>query len=342
MHIMLALPDRDDTGGGGLAYARGMAGGLRERGHAVEISEGDAAGWLERHAAGCRADGMIPVVDGMLLPRLLSRMGELEAKGAVALIHHAMARAGRDPAQREAVEAALHTMLPRMRRVVATSQPVADRLMQEFGLTTVDVVAPGADDWPRNAPLPMNEHAGSPGTTCRILSVGVLTPRKGHDILLRALAPLVDLDWTLTIAGAAGRDPAHAAQLAALIPELGLHGRVRLLTDPDEASLAASWRDAHLFALATRWEGYATAVAEALRRGIPVVTTEAGGALVPADAGAVCAIEDLPTLSKCLRRAVCDDALRADMAEAAWAAGQALPGWPAQAAALARVLGAEP
>ena len=229
----------------------------------------------------------------------------------------------------------LRAMLPRLRRVVATSRPVAERLTGEFGLPAVDVVEPGAPDLPRNAP-------GS--GTCRILSVGVLTPRKGYDVLLRALARLPDLDWTLTIAGSAGRDPDHAAHLAALIPELGLSSWVRLVTEADGAALDALWREAHLFALASRWEGYPTSVMEALRRGIPVVVRVGDkpggvGALVPAGAGAVCALEDGPTLSKCLRRMVFDAGLRAEMAAGAWRAGQRLPGWAAQAALLEQALG---
>ncbi len=325
MHIAFALPGRADTGGGGLAYADAMASALRAAGYAADVTEDDDPAW---------APGAVPVIDGLLLPHLLPRLDALAEAGAVALIHHALARAGRDAGQKAAVADALRTMLPRLRRVVATSRPVADRLMREFGLGAVDVVEPGARDLPRNAP-------GS--GTCRILSVGVLTPRKGHDVLLRALARLPDLDWTLTIAGSAGRDPGHAVQLAALIPELGLDGRVRLLTDADGAALDALWRDAHLFALATRWEGYPAGIAEALRRGIPVVVTEGDkpggvGAMVPPSAGAVCALEDEPTLSKCLRRLVFDTALRAEMAHGAWQAGQALPGWPAQAALLEQVL----
>ncbi len=293
---------------------------LRTMGHAAEVTEGGEAAW---------PFGAVPVIDGLLLPHLLPRLDRLVEAGAVALIHHALAAAGRSAPQRTEVAAAMRGMLPRLRRVVATSQPVAERLIEEFGVAVVDVIEPGANELPRSVTV---------GGTCRILSAGVLTPRKGHDVLLRALARLPDLDWSLTIAGATNRDPEYAARLAAMIPELGLADRVQLLADPDDAALDALWRQADVFALATRWEGYASGVAEALRRGVPVVVTQGGGALVPADAGAVCALEDEPTLSKCLRRVVFDGALRADMAEAAWRAGQLLPGWPAQAARLEQVL----
>src|SRR5205823_5828100 len=98
----------------------------------------------------------------------------------------------------------------------------------------------------------------------------------------------------------AGREPAHARELAALIEELGLAHRATLLADPRSEALRRAWEQADLFALATRWEGYASVVAEALRRGIPVVVSDGGeaGALVPPEAGAVCAKDDMATFGK--------------------------------------------
>ena len=78
---------------------------------------------------------------------------------------------------------------------------------------------PGTDDAPRSP--------GSGGPTCHILSIGTLVPRKGHDVLLRALARLFDLDWQLTIVGSPDRDPVHARSLVALAEELGIARQVR-------------------------------------------------------------------------------------------------------------------
>jgi len=340
--VAFALPKPDPTqGGASTLYATRMATALRALGHDVSITESDDP---------TLPGGAVPIVDGLLLPALLPRLHELVQRDAIALVFHPTARAGRDPGARPAVQTAEQLMLPALRRVVATSAEVATRLTQDFGVPSgaLHVVPPGLDPLPRST-----GSTGGTGSTsgsgasstdipspCRILSVGVLTPRKGHDILLRAAARLADLGWTMDIAGASGRDPAHADALQDQIRTLGLDARVALHRDPAPAALDALWHHADLFALATRWEAYPTAVAEALRRGLPLLVSAGGAAaaLVPTAAGLACALDDEPTLSKCLRRLVFDGALRADMADASWQAGQDLPGWPEQAALLDTVV----
>ena len=124
-------------------------------------------------------------------------------------------------------------------------------------------------------------------------------PRKGHDVLLRALARLLDLDWHLTIAGGA-RDAVHANSLRALAEELKIAQRVTFAGEVQGDALEALWQRADFFALATHYEGYGMAVAEALKRGLPVVVTSGGaaGALVSPHAGVVCNPGDMVTISK--------------------------------------------
>ena len=82
------------------------------------------------------------------------------------------------------------------------------------------------------------------------------------------------------------------------------------------------------------------AVAEAVKRGLPVATTDTGAAqsLVSPDSGVVCPVGDIVTLGKSLRRMIYDTALRADMGDAAWRAGKMLPSWQTQAQAFAAAL----
>lgn len=310
MRLCLIAPEPRPQGGGSLMLA-GLIPALRGLGHTTET----AAGPLP---------GAVPLVDGMVLPSLEPELETLVAADAIALVHHLGAAGGRDPACRERVRGIERRMLRRLRRVVATSQPVAERLACEMEVTAT-VITPGLPHLPRVRPA-----AGGP---CAIVSFGVLTPRKGHETLLRALGRLTDLDWTLTIAGDAGRDPACAARLPPLIEALGLGRRVTLVADPAPEALAAAWDGAALFALASTWEGWPQGAAEALRRGVPVVATAVGGlpALVPSAAGLLVAPGDEATFGKVLRRAIFDQPLRESLAEHAWRAGCALPGWPQQA-----------
>lgn len=316
MHLVFITPDPAPSGGGS-AFNAGLVAALEAMGH--RVTGGPAV-----------PHGAVPVVDGMVLPAIEPELDTMLVHDPVAVIHHVAAAAGRDGAARQGVHAAMARILPRLRRVVATSADVANRLSTEFGVASPVLLQPGMPDLPRSPPM----------DACRILSAGVLTPRKGHDRLLRALGRLTDLDWTLTIAGDAERDPAHAAAVVALVEELGLASRVTVLPSPAPAAEDAAWRAATLFALATRWEGWPGGIAVALRRGIPVVATAAGGipALVPQAAGILCPPDDPVTLGKCLRRAIFDVPLRSALAEGAWQAGQALPTWSAQAAAFDAIL----
>ena len=321
MHLVFLTPSPQPPGGGG-SFNAGLLPALRDLHHAIDL----------RHDAADLPPGAIPLVDGLLLPDLEPELDALLARDAIAIIHHVSARAGQDKAAREGVRTTERRMLPLFRRVVATSRPVADRLAEEYGLSGVRVLAPGLPDLPRNPP--------APGPSCRIASIGVITPRKGHDRLVQALARMTDLDWTLAIAGDARRDPVHANAVAALIDDLGLQSRVTILPDPAPGALDALWTQTDLFALASSWEGYPAGVAEALRRGIPVVATAVGEipGLTPLAAGIIAPANDMVTFGKCLRRAIFDTSLRAALADGAWAAGQALPGWPHQAQAFDLIL----
>ncbi len=311
MHLAFALPPPSETGGGGgAAYIDGLVSGLRAIGARVDLLVGENPVFPA---------GSTAVVDGMLLPRLHQRLEDLIHADAVALVHHAAAAASRDEPSRTQTLAIERSMLQRMRRIVATSEPVALRLADEFGVKAY-AVPPGLGEAALATPDPHQPI---------ILSVGVLTRRKGHDRVLQIASRLLDLPWHLVIAGDTQREPTYAAELRTLADRHGLGDRVTILADPTSDRLELEWRRATVLALATRWEGYPSAIAEALQRGIPCLTTAGANAesILPAAAGAICSLDDLATFGKCLRRLLYDTELQADMARAASAASEELPRW---------------
>lgn len=103
-----------------------------------------------------------------------------------------------------------------------------------------------------------------------VVSLGALIARKGHDVVIEAVAKLPGV--TLLIAGE-GPERARLEALAVRVP-----GRVRLLGSVPHADLPHLLAAADAMALASASEGLANAWVEAIACGTPVVITAAGGA----------------------------------------------------------------
>jgi glycosyltransferase involved in cell wall biosynthesis len=228
--------------------------------------------------------------------------------------------------------------------VVVTSRATANAL-RLYGVEPdrVTVIEPGTDP----APLARGSAAVTGDeSTVSMLCVATLTPRKGHDLLFRALASIGARNWRLTCAGSLDRDPATTQRLRAQLRADGLDDRVRLVGDRDRAALDRDYDEGDLFVLPTFYEGYGMAVAEALARGLPVVSTATGAIedLVrgsgenTAAAGIVVPPGDEPAFADALARVIGDAALRRRLAEGARSVRERLPRWSDACAAMERVL----
>jgi glycosyltransferase involved in cell wall biosynthesis len=329
---------------GGYAYDRRIIAELRSLGWDVALVElGDgfpAPGDVQRAIARERlltapAEGPI-VIDGLALGVLPEAAAALHIlRPVVGLVHHPLAHeTGLTPPAAKRLRDSECAALASTRMVIATSRPTADLLAIDFDVPRerLRVVPPGTDRVPLSA--------GGSGPPVRLISVGAIGARKGFDILVEALAQLTDLDWHLTIAGDRGRDLEAVALLDAAIARHRLEDRIETLGAVSSERLATLYAGADLFVLASYFEGYGMAYAEAIAHGLPVVGTT-GGAIpqtVPASAGRLVAPGDVDALAQALRDLIGNEMSRRALAAGARTAAAALPSWAESGAEFSRIL----
>lgn len=104
-----------------------------------------------------------------------------------------------------------------------------------------------------------------------LLSVGHLIPRKGHDIVIKALMDIPDV-----ILFIAGNGPEEAS-LTQLVVDLGLKNRVVFLGEISHDQLCEYYGAVDTLVLASSREGWANVLLEAMACGTPVVATNVWG-----------------------------------------------------------------
>ena len=342
--FVFAVPGDLATPTGGYAYDRRMIAELARLGWHADVL--DVGGEFPRpgptaRALACARLAATPrdrciVVDGLALGALPEAARDLGAsRKLVALVHHPLAlETGLSPGDADALRQSERAALSAAHHVVVTSATTAHLLAADYAVPAgrITVALPGNDAVART---PVN-HDGP----VALLSVGALVPRKGYDVLLAALARITDLRWRLTIAGARDRSPATAAEIDATIARLGLTERVIVTGAVSDARLAALYGGTDVFVLASRFEGYGMAIAEAVAYGVPVVGTHAGAVpdTLPCGAGILVQPDDSAALAAALRSIIGDDEERRRFAAYARAAAARLPTWPQSAAIIAQVL----
>ena len=347
------VPGALDQRTGGYLYDARIIAGLRDRGWQIEVHELPGA-WPEPAPAAVREferllraveAGSWVVIDGLAgsaQPAVLEAAAP--AGRTVLLVHHPLGdETGLAPHEAQRLLDLERRALAAVDRVVVTSAFTARRL-SELGVdeTRITVVIPGTE-----RPAERATAAPSPGAEVEpvlprpmlprpvLLSVGSITPRKGHDVLVEALHRLADRPWSCVIAGGLDRDAAHCARVREQITAAGLEARIRLLGEIEEAALRAWLERADLFVLPSWYEGYGMAFTEALASGLPVVGTTAGAIpfTVPEDCGLLVRPGDPGALADALRTLLDDAQRRAELAQAARRHAALLPSWTAQAEA---------
>jgi glycosyltransferase involved in cell wall biosynthesis len=333
-----AIPGDLSTPTGGYEYARRLLRALPCLTHLPlpagfpHPTSADLAETAERLAA--TPSNAILLIDGLALGAL--PLGCLDGVRApiVALVHHPLyLETGLSEARRAALHATEQAALTRAACVITTSASTAALLSETFQVPAdrITVAEPGTDPAPR---------APGTGAPPHLLAVGAVVPRKGYDLLVEALVGLRALAWTLTIAGALDRDAQAVDALRASIAAYDLAGRIVLAGAVDRARLDCLYAATDIFVGASQHEGYGMAAAEAIARGLPLVTSTAGAlAATVSDAAALKVVSgDKTALRAALHRMLTDTACRTACAEASWAAGQRLPRWQDAARRVAEAL----
>jgi len=223
------------------------------------------------------------------------------------------------------------------RLVIASSATTARTLTRDYDVEPdrIVVAPPGIECSP---PVELPTFADVP----RLLSVGAVIERKGYHILVDALAGLRDTPWQLDIVGDLDRAPDYVEHLQAQIAAAGLAGRVVLRGGLSSAELETCWRSAHAYVAASVHEGYGMAVAEAIVRGLPTVTSDAGaiGEWLDPNAALIVPNASREALRAAIGRVLAEPSLRSKLREGALAQAARFPTWADAAEVVDRRLAA--
>ncbi len=279
--VHVVVPDSIDDAAlpsGGNTYDRRICMGLTAIGWSVHQHvvpgpwprpDSQARAALARVLTGL-PDGAVALLDGLIASGtpevVVPEAGRLRL---VVLVH--MPLGGRpDEGGQGLAGAQEHEVLSAAAAVLTTSHWTRRWLRDRYALNPMrlHVAAPGVDAAARARGTP----AGG-----ELLCVAAVTPDKGHDQLLTALAGVADLPWRCVCAGALTLDPAFAEGLVHQARGSGLAGRVRFVGPLTGEALDRAYAASDLLLLASRAETYGLVVTEALARGVPVVATSVGG-----------------------------------------------------------------
>ena len=289
----------------------------------------DADG-VSREAAACALaalpNGSTAVIDGLALPGFTDCLArEAKRLRVLGFIHHPLSLETGLSIERSRRYAAQEVQLWRLLRgIVCPSVNTAEAVIAAgVAAHRVAVAAPGTDKQCIARKRPQQ-------ASIELLTVGTVIPRKGHLVLIDALADLRAYDWRLTCIGSVDRDRDTVEALVRLIAAKELSGRVSLLGECTPERLSAAYRAADVFVLPSFHEGYGMAYAEALAHGLPVVATSAGAIpeIVPASASLLVPPGDTLALRVALQRVLADNDLRTRLSTNAVLAAESLPDWP--------------
>ncbi len=339
--VYFAVPGDINNLTGGYGYDRELIKGLSQLGIPVELLSLSAefpAPSPSALAETARLFASLPdkalvIVDGLAFGVMDAiALQEAQRLTLVALCHHPLALEtgiGNEQAKRLQISEAI--ALNAACAVLVTSAATAQILVKDFSVAEEKIILarPGTH---------RQEFAKANNQPPQLLTVATLTKRKGHDVLIKALAQLKHLHWQARWIGSAAFDPEWARYLTQLTDEYGLENRIVLLGNRED--LTEEYSNADAFILPSHFEGYGMAFAEALAFGLPIIAARAGAVpdLVPADAGTLVPPADENALAAAISELLTNHIYRQQLQLGAQRAALTLPTWEDCAAIVADVI----
>lgn len=330
----MAVPGDITTLTGGYIYDRHVLEELRKAGRTIRLIRlpdgfpfvspsdmGKALAALQVLPESCPV-----IVDGLAFGALdTSGVAKIKAP-IVALVHHPLAlESGLPEAQQDHLWRTERDNLRFAARVLVPSPHTRAILIERYDVPSdkIHIALPGSTQ-----PMIQTGDVVQKLVPPLILSVGILHPRKGHDVLIDALAQIADLDWQARIVGNPW-EQGHSEALQDRIIRAGLADRLHLAGRVSDVELDKLYRQASHFALATRYEGYGIVFNEALVHGLPIVSCRTGAVpdTVPPETGVLVERDDPAAFAVALRSLLTEPDRYQAMAAAAARFGSGLATW---------------
>ncbi|RII18882.1 N-acetylgalactosamine-N,N'-diacetylbacillosaminyl-diphospho-undecaprenol 4-alpha-N-acetylgalactosaminyltransferase [Streptomyces sp. YIM 130001] len=211
-----------------------------------------------------------------------------------------------------ALRSQLRAVYPRLDALTTTTEADAAAYRRRMRLPGVRVQA-------LPNPVPVPGVAPTDGSGKWVVAAGRLAPVKRYDLLVRAFDQVrrERPDWRLRIYGGG----VQKDRLRSLIDELGLYNHVFLMgpahpIDPE-------WAKGSIAAVTSSLESFGMTIVEAMRCGLPVVSTNCphgpGEIIDNGVDGRLVPVGDVPAISRGLLELINDDPLRERMSHAALA-----------------------
>jgi glycosyltransferase involved in cell wall biosynthesis len=338
MRVGLVIYGSLETQTGGYLYDRRLVEHLSGRGDDVEVVSlpwrnharhlcDNASRALARRLDSGRFD--VLVQDELNHPSLVLTNRRLHRASCpiVAVVHGLRAHEHGGSPLRRVYAAIERRYLADVDAAVFCSQATRTAAELLVGAPLAGVVAhPGCDHLPPAAPR------GRRDGPLRVVHVANVLANKGLLVLLAALARLPPDAWRLTVAGSLTSDRPHVRRVRDRLAHGGLARNVELVGEVENRELPALLAAADVLAVPSTYEALGIAYLEAMRCGLPVIATTAGGAREIVDHGSegfLVAPGDVAALARHLAALQGDRELLARMGAAAQRRAARHPSWDA-------------